>query len=84
MSIENQHYEWVWKRGGRCYLCGRLSPPWAFGDTKRIGMVRFRKSNHLTKPILICRICLRRFCHLAMELKVFDGNEKILVKEEED
>lgn len=83
MSIESEYYEWIWKQGGKCYLCGRLYPPWALGDTKRIGLVRFGKSNHLTQPVLICRICLRRFAHLAVELKVFDINEEFLVEEDE-
>lgn len=83
MNIKSEYYEWVWTRGGTCYLCGRMYPPWAMGDNERIGLVRFRKSNHLTQPILVCRTCLRRFAHLAVELKVFDINEEFLVDDEE-
>lgn len=84
MTVESQYYEWIWKKGGRCYLCGRMYPKWAPDSGEKIGLVRFRKSNHLTQPILICRICLRRFAHLAAELKVFDINEEFLGDEEVD
>jgi hypothetical protein len=54
------------------------------GDTKIIGLVRLRKSNHLTPPILVCRICSSQFAHLALELKVYDINEEFLVENNDD
>jgi len=83
MSIRQKgEYEWIWRDGGTCYLCGRMHPPWSYGDNKRIGLVRFRTKNHLTRPVLVCRTCLRRFAHIAVELKVFDINQEFLSSEE--
>lgn len=77
MNIDVHEYEWVWYSHGTCYFCGRLYPPWSH-NIKKIALVRFRISNHLKRPVLICRICLRRFVHIATELNVFDSNlEKI-------
>jgi len=85
LSIKNKSdYEWIWRVGGTCYLCGRMYPHWSYGDTKRIGLVRFRKKNHMIKPVLVCRTCLRRFAFIAAELEVFDKNQDFISEEEID
>ncbi|TFG27752.1 hypothetical protein EU528_12320 [Candidatus Thorarchaeota archaeon] len=83
MSIKHKsNYEWIWLDGGTCYLCGRAYPHWSYGDNKRIGLVRLRKKNHMTRPILVCRTCLRRFAFIAAELEVFDKNQDLISEEE--
>ena len=68
--------EWIVRNDGRCYLCGRSYYHWMFNLREKPIGVRLRKSNHLTQPVVICTVCLRRCVHINNELEKLEIKEK--------